>query len=122
MLVGGFAVALPKAQLDIVQQRALVEKNLGLLEKVAGGPGLSAHFAGLSGTGKTLAAAIIANEFQLHLYKIDLSGVVSKYIGETEKNLERLFSAAECGRAILLFDEANALLGKRGEVKDSHHR
>jgi len=69
-----------------------------------------------------LAAAIIANEYQLHRYKIDLACVVSKYIGETEKNLQRLFSAAECGRAILLFDEANALFGKRGEVNDSQAR
>ena len=93
-----------------------------MVEKNARGFGISVLFAGPSGTGKTLVAEIIANELQLDLYKIDLSGVVSKYLGETEKNLERLFGAAECGGAILLFDEANALFGKRSEVKDSHER
>ena len=92
------------------------------METGARGLGISALFAGPSGTGKTLAAQIIANELQLDLYKIDLSGVVSKYIGETEKNLERLFSATECGDAILLFDEANALFGKRIKVEVIHDR
>nr|WP_206602808.1 ATP-binding protein [Leptolyngbya ohadii] len=69
-----------------------------------------------------MAAEVIANDLQLHLYRIDLSAVVSKYIGETEKNLRRLFDAAEAGGAILLFDEADALFGKRSEVKDSHDR
>ena len=86
------------------------------------GLGLSALFAGESGTGKTMAAEVIANELRLHLYRIDLSAVVSKYIGETEKNLRRLFDAAEQGGAILFFDEADALFGKRSEVKDSHDR
>jgi SpoVK/Ycf46/Vps4 family AAA+-type ATPase len=79
-------------------------------------------FAGESGTGKTLAAEVIANELRLDLYRIDLSSVVSKYIGETEKNLRRLFDAAEDGGAILFFDEADALFGKRSEVKDAHDR
>jgi len=79
-------------------------------------------FAGASGTGKTLAAEVLANELRLDLYRIDLSSVVSKYIGETEKNLRRVFDAAEEGGAILLFDEADALFGKRSEVKDSHDR
>lgn len=79
-------------------------------------------FAGPSGTGKTLAAEILANELELDLFRIDLSGVVSKYIGETEKNLRRVFDAAEEGGAVLLFDEADALFGKRSEVKDSHDR
>ncbi|NEQ22364.1 MAG: ATP-binding protein, partial [Microcoleus sp. SIO2G3] len=75
-----------------------------------------------SGTGKTMAAEVIAQELCLDLYRIDLSAVVSKYIGETEKNLRRIFDAAETGGAILLFDEADALFGKRSEVKDSHDR
>ncbi len=79
-------------------------------------------FAGESGTGKTMAAEVIANDLRLNLYRIDLSAVVSKYIGETEKNLRRLFDAAEDGGAILFFDEADALFGKRSQVKDSHDR
>jgi len=86
------------------------------------GPGISALFAGESGTGKTMAAEVIANELNLLLYRIDLSGVVSKYIEETEKNLSTLFDAAEEGGAILLLDEADALFGKRSEVTDSHDR
>ena len=81
-----------------------------------------ALFAGESGTGKTLAAEAIANEVDLDLYRIDLATLVSKYIGETEKNLKRLFDAAEASGAVLLFDEADALFGKRSEVKDSHDR
>ena len=81
-----------------------------------------ALFAGESGTGKTLAAEAIANEVELDLYRIDLATLVSKYIGETEKNLKRLFDAAETSGAVLLFDEADALFGKRSEVKDSHDR
>jgi SpoVK/Ycf46/Vps4 family AAA+-type ATPase len=86
------------------------------------GFGISALFAGESGTGKTMAAEVIANELHLDLYRIDLSAVVNKYIGETEKNLRRLFDAAEDGGMILFFDEADALFGKRSEVKDSHDR
>jgi len=86
------------------------------------GLGISALFAGESGTGKTMAAEVIANELKLHLYRIDLSAVVNKYIGETEKNLRRVFDAAEDSGAILFFDEADALFGKRSEVKDSHDR
>jgi SpoVK/Ycf46/Vps4 family AAA+-type ATPase len=86
------------------------------------GLGISALFAGESGTGKTMAAEVLANDLRLNLYRIDLSSVVSKYIGETEKNLRRLFDAAEGGGAILFFDEADALFGKRSEVKDSHDR
>jgi SpoVK/Ycf46/Vps4 family AAA+-type ATPase len=83
---------------------------------------LGALFAGPSGTGKTMAAEVIAGELGLDLYRIDLSAVVSKYIGETEKNLRRVFDAAESGGAVLLFDEADALFGRRSEVKDSHDR
>jgi SpoVK/Ycf46/Vps4 family AAA+-type ATPase len=79
-------------------------------------------FAGPSGTGKTMAGEMLANELQLDLCRIDLSQVISKYIGETEKNLRRVFDAAEDGASILLFDEADALFGKRSEVKDSHDR
>jgi SpoVK/Ycf46/Vps4 family AAA+-type ATPase len=94
----------------------------GFGRKLSLGKGASALFTGPSGTGKTMAAEIIANELGLELYKIDLSGVVSKYIGETEKNLDRVFTAAENANAILFFDEADALFGKRSEVRDSHDR
>ena len=79
-------------------------------------------FSGASGTGKTMSAAVVARELGLDLFRIDLSAVVSKYIGETEKNLERIFKAAEGSNAILFFDEADALFGKRSEVKDAHDR
>src|SRR5690606_21761826 len=82
----------------------------------------AALFTGESGTGKTMAAEAIANAAGLDLYRIDLAGTVSKYIGETEKNLRRIFDAAEASGAVLLFDEADALFGKRSEVKDSHDR
>ena len=107
---------------DQVEQRSKVYDEWGFREKMNRGLGISALFAGESGTGKTMAAEVIANELRLNLYRIDLSAVVSKYIGETEKNLRRLFDAAEDGGAILFFDEADALFGKRSEVKDSHDR
>ncbi|OXM63535.1 ATPase [Amycolatopsis vastitatis] len=84
--------------------------------------GVVALFAGPSGTGKTLAAEIVAGRLGLDLYKVDLSSVVSKYIGETEKNLERIFGAASAGDLVLFFDEADALFGKRSEVSDAHDR
>jgi hypothetical protein len=105
-----------------LRQRAKVYETWGFAGKGARGLGISALFAGASGTGKTMAAEVLANELRLDLYRIDLSSVVSKYIGETEKNLRRVFDAAEEGGAILLFDEADALFGKRSEVKDSHDR
>jgi SpoVK/Ycf46/Vps4 family AAA+-type ATPase len=86
------------------------------------GPGISALFAGPNGAGKTMAAEVLARDLGLALYRIDLSSLVSKYIGETEKNLRGVFAAAEQGGAILLFDEADALFGKRSDVKDSHDR
>jgi hypothetical protein len=86
------------------------------------GRGVAALFTGSSGTGKTMSAAVIARATGLDLWRIDLSAVVSKYIGETEKNLERIFSGARDGDAILLFDEADALFGKRSEVRDAHDR
>ncbi|HEV7401757.1 MAG TPA: ATP-binding protein, partial [Chthoniobacteraceae bacterium] len=105
-----------------VRQRRKVYGEWGFDRKMNRGLGIGALFAGASGTGKTMAAEVLANELQLNLYRIDLSAVVSKYIGETEKNLRRLFDAAEDGGAILFFDEADALFGKRSEVKDSHDR
>src|SRR6266516_2630383 len=105
-----------------VRQRARVYETWGFSSKGARGLGISALFAGASGTGKTMAAEVLANELRLDLYRIDLSQIVSKYIGETEKNLRRVFDAAEEGGSILLFDEADALFGKRSEVRDSHDR
>jgi vesicle-fusing ATPase len=99
-----------------------VGENWGWAARSSRGLGTTALFSGASGTGKTLAAEVIAAALRLDLYRIDLSQVVSKYIGETEKNLARIFAAAEAGGAILLFDEADALFGKRSEVKDSHDR
>ncbi len=105
-----------------VRQRAKVYETWGFAARSSRGMGISTLFTGASGTGKTMAAEVIANELWLDLYHIDLSQIVSKYIGETEKNLRRVFDAAEEGGAILLFDEADALFGKRSEVKDSHDR
>ncbi|WP_018078750.1 ATP-binding protein [Thiobacillus denitrificans] len=105
-----------------VRHRTTVYEQWGFAGKSERGLGISALFAGESGTGKTLAAEVLAGELGLDLYRIDLSAVVSKYIGETEKNLEQLFAAAETSGAVLLFDEADALFGKRSEVKDSHDR
>jgi hypothetical protein len=105
-----------------VRQRAKVYDTWGFGGKSTRGLGISALFAGHSGTGKTMASEVLANELKLDLYRIDLSAMVSKYIGETEKNLRRVFDAAEEGGAILLFDEADALFGKRSEVNDSHDR
>ena len=105
-----------------VRQRARVYEAWGFASRGLRGLGITALFAGPSGTGKTLAAEIVARELSLDLYRIDLSRVVSKYIGETEKNLRRVFDAAEEGGAVLLFDEADALFGKRSEVRDSHDR
>jgi AAA+ superfamily predicted ATPase len=105
-----------------VAHRAQVYETWGFGQKLSRGRGLSALFAGPSGTGKTMAAEVLATHLNLDLYRIDLAGVVSKYIGETEKNLRKVFDAAEQSGAILFFDEADALFGKRTEVKDSHDR
>jgi SpoVK/Ycf46/Vps4 family AAA+-type ATPase len=122
-------LVLPDAQLQILQDvaahvrhRTTVYETWGFGRTGSRGLGISALFAGTSGTGKTMAAEVIANELRLDLYRVDLSSVVSKYIGETEKNLRQIFDAAERGGAVLLFDEADALFGKRSEVKDSHDR
>jgi hypothetical protein len=105
-----------------VRHRARVFHEWGFSAHGERGSGTAAIFAGPSGTGKTMAAEVLAGALELDLYRIDLSAVVSKYIGETEKNLRRVFDAAEEGGSILLFDEADALFGKRTEVKDSHDR
>jgi SpoVK/Ycf46/Vps4 family AAA+-type ATPase len=105
-----------------VRQRVGLHGTRGFVGKPSRRFGISALFNGVSGTGKTLAAEVLANELGLDLFRIDLSQVVSKYIGETEKNLQRIFDAAEEGGAILFFDEADALFGKRTEVNDSHDR
>jgi ATP-dependent 26S proteasome regulatory subunit len=105
-----------------VQQRGRVYETWGFGSKNQRGLGINALFSGMSGTGKTLAAEVLGNTLRLDVYRIDLSAVVSKYIGETEKNLRRIFDGAQGSGAILLFDEADALFGKRSEVKDSHDR
>jgi len=122
-------LVLPKAEMESLRQiagqvghRNQVYQDWGFDQKMSYGFGISALFAGESGTGKTMASEVIANALRLNLYRIDLSQVVNKYIGETEKNLRRLFDAAQDGGAILFFDEADALFGKRSEVKDSHDR
>jgi ATPase family associated with various cellular activities (AAA) len=104
------------------EHRHIVFGDWGFGRRLSLGKGLSALFSGPPGTGKSMAAEVIARELGVDLYKIDLSRVVSKYIGETEKNLDRVFAAAERSNAILLFDEADALFGKRSEVRDSHDR
>jgi len=122
-------LVLPDAQLSTldeiaahVRRRGIVYQDWGFESVLRRGLGVTALFAGGSGTGKTLAAEVIAGRLGLDLFVIDLSQVVSKYIGETEKNLRRVFDAAERGGSVLLFDEADALFGKRSEVRDSHDR
>ena len=117
-------LVLPAAQLRVlrevavhVRRRATVYERWGFGARGARGLGIAALFAGPSGTGKTLAAEVLAGDLRLDLYRIDLAAVVSKYVGETEKNLRRVFDAAEAGGAVLLFDEADALFGKRSEVR-----
>ncbi|MBN1175004.1 MAG: AAA family ATPase, partial [Micromonosporaceae bacterium] len=117
-------LVLPETQLrtlrEIVAQvrhRLTVLEDWGLAGRSGRGLGVAALFAGASGTGKTLAAEVLASDLRLDLYRVDLSQVVSKYIGETEKNLSHVFDAAEAGGAVLLFDEADALFGKRSEVR-----
>jgi ATPase family associated with various cellular activities (AAA) len=122
-------LVLPDLQMQVLRHlaaqvwhRMKVHETWGFATKGARGLGVSALFCGDSGTGKTLAAEVLARELGLDLYRIDLASVVSKYIGETEKNLKQVFDAAEEGGVLLLFDEADALFGKRGDVKDSHDR
>jgi SpoVK/Ycf46/Vps4 family AAA+-type ATPase len=122
-------IVLPDDQFDILHEivntvrgRPTVMEAWGVGHKLASSNGVTMLFAGPPGTGKTMAAEVIAQDLGLDLYKIDLSTVVSKYIGETEKNLERIFTEAQSSNAILFFDEADAIFGKRSEVKDAHDR
>jgi hypothetical protein len=122
-------LVLPAPVLDALREigahartRVTVAERWGFARKGTRGLGVSALFSGASGTGKTMAAEVLAGELSLDLYRIDLSQVMSKWVGETEKNLRRIFDAAEGAGAVLLFDEADALFGKRTEVKDSHDR
>jgi ATPase family associated with various cellular activities (AAA)/Winged helix domain, variant len=122
-------LVLPAGELGALREIAMqlrhrdrVYEGWGFAAKSARGLGIGALFEGPSGTGKTMAAEVLAGELGLDLYRIDLSQVVSKWIGETEKNLRRVFEAAESAEAILLFDEADALFGKRSQVKDSRDR
>ena len=122
-------LVLPGAQMETLRhivihlrRRAVVNEQWGFADRYSRGLGLNALFAGVSGTGKTMAAEILTAELDLDLYQIDLASVVSKYIGESEKNLRRVFDAADESGATLLFDEADALFGKRSEVRDSHDR
>lgn len=108
--------------IGMVRTQAQVQEHWGFGHGTGRGLGVTALFTGPSGTGKTLAAEVIAAELELDLLHVDLSGIVSKWIGETEKNLDRIFEAAEHGGALLLFDEADSLFGKRSEVKDSRDR
>jgi hypothetical protein len=122
-------LVLPELQTQMLRQlvsqvrhRMKVYETWGFSAKGRRGLGVSALFTGDSGVGKTLAAEVLAHELRLDLYRVDVSAVVSKYIGETSKNVKQVFDAAEEGGVLLLFDEADALFGKRGEVKDSHDR
>ena len=111
-----------KEMVSMVQSRPMVLETWGLGRKLTSGAGISALFAGPPGTGKTLAAQIMANRLGIDLYRIDLSSVVSKYVGETEKQLEQIFTEASESNAILFFDEADSIFGKRSEVKGAHDR
>lgn len=122
-------VVLPQAQKTLLQQacgrirhRHQVYCGWGFEEKISYGQGLSILFAGAPGTGKTMCAQVIANELNMELYKINISQIVSKYIGETEKNLQAVFNEAKRSNCILFFDECDAIFGKRSEVKDAHDR
>ncbi len=122
-------LVLPPPQLSMlrslvaqVRQRDVVHRKWRFRDAGGRGFGITALFWGTSGTGKSLAAEVVAQELRVDLYHVDLSAVVSKYIGETEKNLSKIFDAAEAGGAVLLFDEADSLFGRRSEVRDSHDR
>jgi hypothetical protein len=122
-------LVLPELQMQTLRQlasqvryRMKVYETWGFSAKGRRGLGVSALFTGDSGTGKTLAAEVLARDLELDLYRVDVSAVVSKYIGETSKNVKQVFDAAEEGGVLLLFDEADALFGKRSDVKDSHDR
>jgi SpoVK/Ycf46/Vps4 family AAA+-type ATPase len=122
-------LVVPERQLELLQSisaylrhRDRVLSEWGYDKRVARTQGLKVLFAGESGTGKTMSAQVLAAELGLEIFRVDLATIVSKYIGETEKNLDRIFAAADGSNAILFFDEADALFGKRSEVKDAHDR
>ena len=122
-------LVVPERQLELLQSisaylrhRDRVLSDWGYDRSVARTQGLKVLFAGESGTGKTMAAQVLAAELGLEIFRVDLATIVSKYIGETEKNLDRIFGAADGSNAILFFDEADALFGKRSEISDSHDR
>lgn len=122
LVLAGATVSRLRELCEAIRCRDVVYADWGFAQRFPAGIGIKALFAGGSGTGKTMAAGVIARRLGLDLYKIDLAGLVSKYIGETEKNLDRIFASARAGNAILFFDEADALFGKRSEVKDAHDR
>jgi len=122
LILSGDRLAQLREIANQARYRHVVFDDWGFGASLSLGKGLSALFSGPPGTGKTMAAEVLANDLRLDLYKIDLSQVVSKYIGETEKNLGRVFSRARTGSCILFFDECDALFGKRTEVKDAHDR
>ncbi len=122
-------VVMPEEQKKLLQHACShikyqhqVYYDWGFDRKVTYGRGLSILFAGVPGTGKTMCAQVIANELNMEMYKINISQIVSKYIGETEKNLQAVFAEAKHSNCILFFDECDALFGKRSEVKDAHDR
>jgi len=122
-------IVLPASRLEQLREvcntmryRSRVYEDWGFGRKLSLGKGLNVLFAGPSGTGKTMAAEILAGDLGLDLYKIDLASVISKYIGETEKNLSRIFAEGRASNAVLFFDEADAIFGKRTEVRDAHDR
>ena len=122
LIIPGERLALLRGICVHARNRGQIGPVRGVGGRLFSRKGLLALFAGSAGSGKTMAAEVIANDLGLDLYRIDLSQVVSKYIGETEKNLDRIFAAAEASRAVLYFDEADALFGRRTEVRDSHDR
>ena len=105
-----------------IRYRHTVYNEWGFGKKAAYGRGLSILFSGPPGTGKTMAAQVVTNQLHMKLYKVQLSQIISKYIGETEKNLKKVFTEAKNANCVLFFDEMDALFGKRSEVKDSHDR
>ena len=127
--IGWEDLVLPERPLGLLRSlaaflhhRDLVLDEWGFGRRAGRAQGLVAMFAGDSGTGKTLAARVLANELGLELFRIDLATVVSKWLGETEKNLDRVFAAAQGANAVLFFDEADAVFGRRSDVQDSHDR
>jgi len=105
-----------------IKYKHTVYEKWGFNRKLSYGTGISMLFSGPPGTGKTMAAEIMAGELDMEIYKVDTAQIISKYIGETEKNLQEIFNEAESGYAILFFDEADAIFGKRSDVKDAHDK